>query len=107
MSILSRIAALAAGLRDRLHGPVPHPTCSADMREAVLESLAANYRCGRDIRNILATKGHRMTRPAFYWRMAALEEAGDVVGWYEGDQYGGIQVKERWYRLADRPGEEE
>jgi hypothetical protein len=58
---------------------------------------------GRYLRQRLAARGLRLSGPAFYRIMAALEDAGGLVGWYVERPIGGVPVRARAYRLAGEP----
>lgn len=67
---------------------------------AVLGTLFASERSGREIRGRLREVGVRRTVAAFYQLMARLEDAGLVEGWYDQKIIRGQIIKERRYRLT-------
>jgi hypothetical protein len=72
------------------------------MADATMREIVEAHLAGRELRSILGRNGLRMTAPAFYQRMARLEEEGAVAGRYEPKVVDGVEIKERWYHLGGR-----
>jgi len=67
---------------------------------AVLGSLLADERRGRELRRHLAQLRVRHSGPAFYQMMSRLEDAGLIEGWYTQKVVGGQIIKERRYAIT-------
>lgn len=81
------------------------PAWVEDMRRLVLAALAASDQSGRDLRGRLGEAGIKLSGPAFYLQMAAMEADGLVEGRYEEWVFEGTALKERWYRrVSSGPG---
>lgn len=65
---------------------------------AILRLLAPGERSGRELRQLLAAQGIRLSAPAFYAMMAHMEDDGLVTGWYEEKVVEGVAIRERRYR---------
>ena len=66
---------------------------------AIVDALGAREKSGRELREILKTRGIRKSGPAFYQLMARLEDAGFVKGWYDQKIVDAQIIKERRYKL--------
>jgi DNA-binding PadR family transcriptional regulator len=80
-------------MRDTRLPPLTH------LQFLILSTLVENDRSGRDVRAALETFGAARTAAAFYQKMARLEQAGLVDGWYEQTVVGDQAVTERRYTL--------
>ena len=65
----------------------------------VIAELLAAPSSGRDLRSRLREAGVRQSGPSFYQRMATLEDAGYVSGWYEQQVVDGQIFRERHYKV--------
>ena len=90
-----------ARLHERMHDAAQEAQFEARRRESVIKALRASPLSGQELRAKLWTHHDRMiSLVSFYHRMAQLEDAGLVTGWYEAETIDGYAVRQRWYKLT-------
>jgi DNA-binding PadR family transcriptional regulator len=65
----------------------------------VISELLVSPIRGRDLRSRLREAGVRQSGPAFYQRMASLEDSGFISGWYEQEIVSAQIIRQRHYKL--------
>jgi DNA-binding PadR family transcriptional regulator len=79
--------------------PIPQITL---LQWLVLEIIGGCERPGRHIREVLSSRGHRKSLPAFYQMMARLEDAGLITAQSARVEVSGHAVTERQYKLTGK-----
>ena len=78
-----------------------HARHKMHFREAVVQALGTSSMTGRELRfKTWKPPVLNLGLAGFYYRMAKLEDAGVVTGWYEAETIDGYAVRQRWYKLT-------
>lgn len=74
----------------------------AKVEQAVLDILASGEEInGRDLRGMLTSRGFRRSAPALVFTMMNLVDKGLVACREEIRVVGGVEVKDRYYRIGE------
>lgn len=57
---------------------------------------------GRVLRGLLRNRGFRRSAPAFVFTMMSLEDKGLVASQEEVRDVGGVEIRDRYYRLVEQ-----
>ena len=88
-------------VHDRMDEAAEKAENDAEIRKDVVEMLGTSSMSGRDLRDSLwKPRALTMGLVNFYHRMAQLEDAGVIEGWYQTEVIDGQSVRQRWYRVA-------